>query len=240
MNYHLLNIIKKKFYFLSNKFNLQFKLENSIKIKKNYFNSSRFIFILANYNNNNNIIYNNLKFIKNILNLDYIPKYKKGFIIEFIYGIDLFENKHKVYITVFHNNITNIYAILYNNNNNNIITRYYFHKQNFYKKYSHFKFINHFKKFINIKYFDDYYLVFQNKFSNKKQKFIGIHLKCPIININKIKKFLLYILNKLNLNYNNLNYNYLINYLNNNNINYLNVIAFYNTFDELNLYFNIN
>ena len=159
------NKIYNKMKTISNKLDLQFDVEHSIKINYKKFNDTRFIFILSNYNDSN-IIQNNILYIKNILSLSTIPLYKKGHILQFIYGIDIINKKTKVYITLAHskNNIKNIiYANIYNNYN--FTKRYYLEKDNFYKKYPNSTFLKFFDK-INIynKYdlINNYYLIYQN------------------------------------------------------------------------------
>ena len=100
-DYPLYNKIYNKMKTISKKLDLQFDVEHSIKINYKKFNDTRFIFILSNYNDSN-IIQKNISYIKNTLSLSTIPQYKKGHIIQFIYGIDIEDKRTKVYITVAH------------------------------------------------------------------------------------------------------------------------------------------
>ena len=99
---------------ISKKLDLLFDVEHSIKINHKTFNDSRFIFILSNYNDSN-IIQKNISYIKNTLSLSDIPQYKKGHILQFIYGIDIQDKRSKIYITVAHskNDINSYYICKY-------------------------------------------------------------------------------------------------------------------------------
>ena len=218
---------------ISKKLDLQFDVEHSIKINYKKFNDTRFIFILSNYNASN-IIQNNISYIKNTLSLSTIPQYKKGHILQFIYGIDIEDKRTKVYITVAHNK-NDIKSIIYANiyKNNNFTKRYYLEKDKFYKKYPNSSFVKLFDK-INIynKYdlIDNYYLIYQNNI------FHAISLRTVLLNNKDTTDFILSLLKFFKLHLYNQN---IILYLNKYKSHYLTNISINNTMDEINLYFNI-
>ena len=218
---------------ISEKLDLQFDVEHSIKINYKKFNDTRFIFILSNYNETN-IIQNNISYIKNILSLSTIPQYKKGHILQFIYGIDIEDKRTKIYISVAHSK-NDIKSIIYANiyKNNNFTKRYYLEKDKFYKKYPNSSFVKFFDK-INIynKYdlIDNYYLIYQNNI------FHAISLRTVLLNNKNTTDFILNLLKFFKLQLYNQN---IILYLNKYKSHYLTNISINNTMDEINLYFNI-
>ena len=218
---------------ISEKLDLQFDVEHSIKINYKKFNDTRFIFILSNYNETN-IIQNNILYIKNILSLSTIPQYKKGHILQFIYGIDIEDKRTKIYISVAHSK-NDIKSIIYANiyKNNNFTKRYYLEKDKFYKKYPNSSFVKFFDK-INIynKYdlIDNYYLIYQNNI------FHAISLRTVLLNNKNTTDFILNLLKFFKLHLYNQN---IILYLNKYKSHYLTNISINNTMDEINLYFNI-
>ena len=233
IHYPIYNKIYNKMNCISKKLDLQFDVEHSIKINYKKFNDTRFIFILSNYNASN-IIQNNISYIKNTLSLSTIPQYKKGHILQFIYGIDIEDKRTKVYITVAHNK-NDIKSIIYANiyKNNNFTKRYYLEKDKFYKKYPNSSFVKLFDK-INIynKYdlIDNYYLIYQNNI------FHAISLRTVLLNNKDTTDFILSLLKFFKLHLYNQN---IILYLNKYKSHYLTNISINNTMDEINLYFNI-
>lgn len=232
-HYPLYNKIYNKMKTISKKLDLQFDVEHSIKINYKKFNDTRFIFILSNYNDSN-IIQKNISYIKNTLSLSTIPQYKKGHIIQFIYGIDIEDKRTKVYITVAHSK-NDIKSIIYSNiyKNNNFTKRYYLEKDNFYKKYPNSSFVKFFDK-INIynKYdlINNYYLIYQNNI------FHAISLRTLLLNNKNSINFILSLFKFFKLHLYNQN---IILYLNKYKSHYLTNITINNTMDEINLYFNI-
>ena len=228
------NKIYNKMETISKKLDLVFNVEHSIKINHKKFNDSRYIFILANYNDSN-IIQNNISYIKNTLSLSTIPEYKKGHILEFMYGIDIEEKISKIYITVAHgkNGINDIiYANIYKNNN--FTKRYYLQKDKFYKKYPNSTLVQFFNKFNIYKkndLIDNYYLVYHNN------NFHAISIRTVLLNNKNIINFILSLFKLFKLHLYNQN---IIDYLNKYKIHYLTNITINNTMDEINLYFNIN
>lgn len=233
IHYPIYNKIYNKMKTISEKLDLQFDVEHSIKINYKKFNDTRFIFILSNYNETN-IIQNNILYIKNILSLSTIPQYKKGHILQFIYGIDIEDKRTKIYISVAHSK-NDIKSIIYANiyKNNNFTKRYYLEKDKFYKKYPNSSFVKFFDK-INIynKYdlIDNYYLIYQNNI------FHAISLRTVLLNNKNTTDFILNLLKFFKLQLYNQN---IILYLNKYKSHYLTNISINNTMDEINLYFNI-
>lgn len=233
IHYPIYNKIYNKMKTISEKLDLQFDVEHSIKINYKKFNDTRFIFILSNYNETN-IIQNNISYIKNILSLSTIPQYKKGHILQFIYGIDIEDKRTKIYISVAHSK-NDIKSIIYANiyKNNNFTKRYYLEKDKFYKKYPNSSFVKFFDK-INIynKYdlIDNYYLIYQNNI------FHAISLRTVLLNNKNTTDFILNLLKFFKLQLYNQN---IILYLNKYKSHYLTNISINNTMDEINLYFNI-
>lgn len=233
IHYPIYNKIYNKMKTISKKLDLQFDVEHSIKINYKKFNDTRFIFILSNYNESN-IIQNNISYIKNTLSLSTIPQYKKGHILQFIYGIDIEDKRTKVYISVAHSK-NDIKSIIYANiyKNNNFTKRYYLEKDKFYKKYPNSSFVKFFDK-VNIynKYdlIDNYYLIYQNNI------FHAISLRTVLLNNKNTTDFILSLLKFFKLHLYNQN---IILYLNKYKSHYLTNISINNTMDEINLYFNI-
>ena len=150
--------------------------EYSFKLDKKGFNDNRLIFILFNENKKNNIIYENLDFIKKKLKLVLLPNIKlNDFVSEFIYGFDFNEDLYKIYITVIDKKtgLETIYGEEFNKDI--IIPRLYIEKHinqnNMIKKYD---FLNKYKKYINFKNFDNYYE------RTKNNKIDSIHIKYNI------------------------------------------------------------
>lgn len=227
----LYNKIYNKMETISKKLKLKLIIEQSIKIKSTNFNKSRFVFTLSNCTSDNiDIIQNNLSYIKNILNIHNIPKFKKGFIIEFIYGIDIEDKRTKVYINVANNNNSVIFAHIYKNNDfNNYTKRNYIYKSGFYNKYPNSKFVKLFKKHGNNDIINNYFLIYQN------DKFHAISIRTMLLNNHNIKNLILYLFNSFKLQTYNQN---IIHYLNNK-FAHLTNITINNTLDEINLYFNL-
>ena len=179
-------IIYDKMIKIAEKLKLTILRESSFKLEKNKFNKNRIILTLMNITDNN-IIYNNLKYIKKELNLKVLPKIKKNsFIHEFIYGFDFDENIYKIYITTIEEKDDIELEIIYGLEfiNNKIIPRIYFEKNiknDLSKEYSFFK---KYKNFVNYKNFNRYYERIKNN------KVDSIHLKYNIkFNVYMLKDF---------------------------------------------------
>lgn len=180
------SIIFKAFLKISEKLNLKCKREYSFKLQKNKFNKNRVIFILTN-TTNNNIIYNNLKYIKQELNIKTLPKIKNNsFIYEFIYGFDFDQNIYKIYITTIEEKDDIELEIIYGLEfiNNKIIPRVYFEKNIKNDLAKEYVFLKKYKKYMNYKNFNRYYKRIKNN------KVDSIHLKYNIkLNVYALKGF---------------------------------------------------
>tara|TARA_B000000475_G_C15801266_1_gene367658 strand:- start:13 stop:684 length:672 start_codon:yes stop_codon:yes gene_type:complete len=155
-------IIYNKMLDIGKKLDILCKKEYSFKLSKNSFNKNRVIFMLIN-TTKNNIIYDNLKYIKKKLNIKQLPKIKKnGFITEFIYGFD-FDNKlYKIYVTFKEfDELETIHGLEFKNNK--IIPRVYIEKKTKYDLSKKYNFLKRFNKYINYKNFNKYYTRVVNK-----------------------------------------------------------------------------
>ena len=188
--YKSYNILKEIFK-IATKLKLECLEEYSFKLTKDDFNSKRFIYILLNLEEEN-IIYDNIDYIKKTLNIDILPKYEIGFIKEFIYGFDLEKGIYKIYITILdkRSGLETIYGDEYVENKTipRIYNQYKI-KRNMKNKY---KFLKKYKKYINFKNFDYYYD------RKKENKIDSIHLIYNIdVNVYNLKDLFIRICDKL-------------------------------------------
>lgn len=165
----LRNKIKK----LGDELNLAYVEEYSIKIKKNTVNSDRIAYFLTNTNMKlndddidkkqkkiNNIINDNLDYLKNELKIKKMPHIEDNKpISEFVYAKD--NNKSKVYLGYYQDELIVMKSFEFDNDD--IISRTYYEKEvkeDIFKKY---KLLKNYQTFFNYKNFTTYYIRKKNK-----------------------------------------------------------------------------
>ena len=184
-------LIYKLFLEIAKKLKLECLEEYSFKLTKGDFNNKRFIYILYN-RREENIIYDNMSYIKKELNIVRLPKFEKGFIKELIYGFDLERGIYKIYITILDkkSGLETIYGDEYVENK--IISRMYYEKKikkNMVKKYN---FLKKYKEYISFRNFDNYYE------REKENKMDSIHLVYNIdVKVYDLKELIIKICDKL-------------------------------------------